>query len=486
MTFPPKNDVGRLLRSLLQGTAAYGIGTLVVRSYTLLLLPVYLAYLTPRDFGILSVAELVSAPLVSVLNLCLDRSVTRYYHVWVPEERSAHLGAIWVAALVSAITITALLLLAGPIIFETLFVEVPFFPYLALACIIAALRSASSVPQMVLRAREEAARFATLAALTSLSGSTFIVLSILVYRPDAEGVLLATLLNEFVWFGIWSAFMWRWATLRSIRGRLGTPLRYSLPLLPADLIYTFGQTFDRVLLQRYVPLTELGLYSVAGRFGRMFHEVNQAAKNAWMPMALRLGADESPPSRRAIGSLAGVYVATFMVLAFVTAAFAREVLELFASAEYSPAAQWIPVFVAGYFGYVIYFASLPGINLSGRNEYVTWVMAAYAIVSVSLALVLIPRFGAFGAAVGFSVSLHVLGVSSALVSRRLYPVPFPVRATLILGLVGVVVLLVLLALPEHGVMLGFKICAAIGYVLFAGVITRRSFPSAQIAPQLVR
>ena len=460
----------RPLVRLLRGAASYGFGTLVTRSYTVLLLPVYLAYLTPSDFGILAITDMLSTPLVSVLNLCLDRAVTRFYHLWPPGDRPRQLGAIWAASLISATSLTALLIWSGPLLIGRLFTAVPFHPFLNLACLIAAFRSTSSIPLMVLRAREEAGRYASFTTLTSISGSFFIIYFIVLRRAGARGVLIATLINEIIWCCFWSLLMFRWTARGSLRGRLAAPLRYSLPLLPADLAFSVGQAFDRFLLEKYVPLSELGLYFVASRFARLFHEVNQAAKNAWIPLALRLGSAPADAGRSAIGNLASIYVSGFMVLAVLTAAFGREALSLFAA----------PTFL----GYVVYFAALPGINLSGRNEFVTAVMVAYAVVSATLALLLVPRFGAFGAAIGFALALQILGYVSAWVSSKLYTVPFPLTRIIGLGIVGVITVASVINLPLGPMTLFVKAAVAIGYLGVVVYLTQRTFAAAQLAAQI--
>lgn len=444
---PTQATSGSPIRRFVSATSTYAFGTLIHRGYTVLLLPVYLAVLTPRDFGILALTEAISVPLASVLGLCLDRSVTRFYYAWDEAERPLYLGAIWMASLLSAATATLLLIWLGPSVFPVLIGSVPFEPYLLLACLIAALKSQSLLPLMILRVREQARWYVALSTGSSLIGSGFILWFIDVERMGALGVLIGTLANELLWSVVWAGFMWRHTRLRWSRARLRGVLRYSLPFVPSDLAYSFGHSVDRLVLDKLIPLSELGLYSVGARIARVFLEANQAAKNSWIPLALRLATDRSaaaaPDAPTEIAALARAYFAASAVLGLCLALFAPEFILLFGGPAFEAAGSWTPGFVLAYFGFVYYFIALPGINISRRSEYVTFVTFLFAGLSFAGTVLLAPALGAAGALIAYGCAIYAMAFAAVSISRRLYPLSFPDREALFLwglaaaiGLVG--------------------------------------------------
>ncbi len=442
-----KTTNGSPIRRFVSATSTYAFGTLIHRAYTVLLLPVYLAVLTPRDFGILAITEAISVPLTGVLGLCLDRSVTRFYHAWDEAERPLYLGAIWTASLLSAATATSLLIWLGPFVFPALISSVPFEPYLLLACLIAALKSQSLLPLMILRVREQARWYVALSTGSSLIGSGFILWFIVVERMGALGVLIGMLASELLWSVVWAGFMWRHTRLLQwSRARLRGVLRYSLPFVPSDLAYSFGHSVDRLVLDKLIPLSELGLYSVGARIARVFLEAIQAAKNSWIPLALRLATDRSaaaiPDAPREIAALARAYFAAFAVLGLCLALFAPEFVLFFGGPAFEAAGSWTPGFVLAYFGFVYYFIALPGINISRRSGYVTFVTLLFAGLSFAGAVLLAPALGASGALIAYGCAIYAMAFAAVSISRRLYPLSFPDREAHILWAVAVVIGLV--------------------------------------------
>ena len=111
-------------------------------------------------------------------------------------------------------------------------------------------------------------------------------------------------------------------------------------------------------------------------------------------------------------------------------------------------------------------------------------MVAYAVVSATLALLLVPRFGAFGAAIGFALALQILGYVSAWVSSKLYTVPFPLTRIIGLGIVGVITVASVINLPLGPMTLFVKAAVAIGYLGVVVYLTQRTFAAAQLAAQI--
>jgi O-antigen/teichoic acid export membrane protein len=104
--------------------------------------------------------------------------------------------------------------------------------------------------------------------------------------------------------------------------------------------------------------------------------------------------------------------------------FVRPVLRLMSDAAFWPAAVIVPVVVAAYvvqsWSGVVQF----GINVSERTRYVTYAMWISVVVILVLYVLLIPPFGAMGAAVATLLAFVVRFALLYRFSQRLWPVTY--------------------------------------------------------------
>jgi len=134
-------------------------------------------------------------------------------------------------------------------------------------------------------------------------------------------------------------------------------------------------------------------------------------------------------------------------------------------AEFAPAAPWlrlltlalVPLFLNGLLSWALIAA--------GRAPLLPWLLAARIAAAFALALVLVPRFGATGAAVGFvtaEVFLLLLGLAAC--SRARFPVPFA-------GPVGLALLATVpMALAVSGVRHSLPLAIAVGVLTYAATL----------------
>src|SRR5688572_23916456 len=73
----PRPSLGRRIST---ATFNYGIGATLPRLMSLLLLPVYTRFLTPHDYGLLDLADALTAVLALAMRFGLPGAVSRFYY----------------------------------------------------------------------------------------------------------------------------------------------------------------------------------------------------------------------------------------------------------------------------------------------------------------------------------------------------------------------------------------------------------------------
>ncbi|MGQ0550167.1 MAG: lipopolysaccharide biosynthesis protein [Armatimonadota bacterium] len=433
------------------------------------LLPVYLAYLRPEDFGTLALAAVYGALVGVVLGLGLDASILRFFHEWPHAERRRRLGTVWVFSALTALLLTGLLDLLSRSIAGVLVRQIPYEPYLRLTLWTAFLTTFEAVPIALLRVRQESARYMAFAIGAFVLKEALKVYAIVALGRGALGVIEAGLWGAAILAVVYVTWMARQAQPGLTLDDLRVPLRFSLPRIPGGLLETLSTVVDRIVLDKFIPIAQLGGYEVARRFGHVVRDANAPLKMAWVPYAIRL-AIERRDAPRLLARMSSYYLALILTFGVGIALVSKELILLFGSGQYGFAAAMIPFFVALFLLDAVF--ALLGTNLYIAQKTAQVSLAATMSFAVLLAssLVLVPRLGIPGAFAALFLYRLSHGIILLSVANRHYPVPYEWRriAWMVAGAAAVFALGWRMEIGSAWVSLMVKGALAVGFGLLAG------------------
>ncbi|MBN9246786.1 MAG: polysaccharide biosynthesis protein [Hyphomicrobium sp.] len=207
-------------------------------------------------------------------------------------------------------------------------------------------------------------------------------------------------------------------------------LKYGSPLILAFGINAVGQSGDRLLLARLDSVGAVGPYGAVGDLIKQsLVVVSEAVAGSYMPHAKRAASGGDDAQTRTILSEA------FRAYAFITAfgsafilCFAPDAVRILFGVHYADAAaSLVPyftlatalyVFRAFYFGQAIYFLESASAEL--------YASTGTALAGAVTALLLIPSYGATGAALAMVAAQAAGCLIAALAARRWKAMPLPV------------------------------------------------------------
>ncbi len=259
-----------------------------------LLIPLYTQFLSPADYGILAFTASIGAVLSILYELGIAAAVTRFYYDFLekPGEMRAYLATIWVFLTGFAFLFSLFLTWQGEALFSLLFKETPFYPYGLYIVWISFFATADVIPLMLFRVREQAKVYVIYSVSRFLVSTVAIVYFVASLQRGAVGSLQGQLLANLVYFIPFTLVTLRNAMPVIRRGYLNATLRFSLPLVPHQLSGWALSISDRILLERYVSLDQLGLYSLGYRLAMVLDLVLTSINMAWSPFFYRTAATE--------------------------------------------------------------------------------------------------------------------------------------------------------------------------------------------------
>jgi len=413
------------IKSLAGRSLIYGFGSVLGRSITFLLLPLYTRFLTPADYGVVAVSGTITAVLGIILPFGLHGAVAKYYFADPSESTRARTnGTIAAAIAVAAFVVTILADRFGNGLFTWLVPQVPFHPYVRLAIWTAFFSTFSLVPLALLQVQERATHYVTATLGSAVATAALIVYFVVVRGEGARGYLVAVCVSTGVAALIYGGIMVRSLRITVDRRILWMALVFSLPLVPHGLASWVLDVSDRVLLERFVPAAAIGLYALGFQFGAIANTVAGSMNSAWVPFVYKRVAEDGAGATGSLARLVSVFAIVLLGVGLALATLGQDIVLMLMAPAYRGAALIVPWIVCGYVFAGMYFVPANFLFVAERTSLIPVVTIAAGVLNVGLNLWLMPRYGVMAAAWTTLVSYAATLVFAWVAAQRVYKVPY--------------------------------------------------------------
>lgn len=182
-------------------------------------------------------------------------------------------------------------------------------------------------------------------------------------------------------------------------------LQFGLPLVLGGIAYWGLTAIDKIFLQKLVSFEELGLYSVAVSLAGAATILQSVFSTIWAPTVYKwASAGEGGDSISKVSR----YILALVVVLFCCAGLMSWVVTLFLPSSYN-SVQWVLVSCLGApLLYTLSETTVVGIGISRRNSFSMLASIGAFVVNIFGNWLMVPSFGAAGAAVSTCVSFWIL------------------------------------------------------------------------------
>jgi len=472
-----KDECVMFFRKLAKDTAIYGGADLVGKSIIFVTFPIIATALSPLAFGALELIGTVTALLGMVMNCGLNNAVQRYY--WdketVNDQRPVIVTSGLVALFFFGVGTVAVSLFLLPFVLTKVHISGLPLTWIALvaALILMSLRQCHQYILDVLRLHFASHKYLFISLIGNVLSALFSVLVVVYWRWGIDGLLTVQASVALVILPLALWMIREDITLDFDSKWMLQLVHYGYPFIFAGLAYWLFGSMDRWMLAAMSSIEEVGIYSVAFRFASIVVFVSTAFGQAWSPAAIKIYSDNPSIYRNIYAYMLLLLLFFMLMVGGGIALFSGEMIGLIMSKEYLPSAVPLTILCFGIVLQSTQQVTAIGISLEKKTfifARLTWLTA---LVNFVLNWILIPLFGATGAAWATTFSYLVLTGSYLYFTQRLHPLPIPwIRLSLILCL-GAVLCAVALALNQSSLSwsaIGTKFLFATLLALLGGVI----------------
>lgn len=413
------------LRKLFSSSAIYAVANLLQRGMMLILLPLYARHFSKAEFGAMDMLYQGILVLALVSSLGMPQGLPRgIYRDGATEDDSRRLIGVLTAFVlpVTLVVFACIWVFSGPIA-ALLFNAQGEQQWVRLSGALFMAMVIQQYPLQILKAHQRALEYSIWSIGTFLLASLGNVYLIVFMQIGLSGMLIGNMVG-FGCMGLLACWRCRsYVTWNFEWRRLHPLLAFGLPMLPALLGRKVLEVSDRYMLPHYHTMDALGDYVMAAKVANIVEVlVLTPFLFAWQPFFYSIAKRTEAKDIFARVTLYFLSVAAivFMVLYIVHG----DLLNFIGNGQYNNASAVILILVVTALINGIQYTISPGIHIASKLPQESALMLAAAALNIGLNLLLIPPYGAMGAALATLLSyVTYLGLTFMLAQMH-FPISY--------------------------------------------------------------
>ena len=414
----PVHNLKFYIKKLFIGSVAVSAEQISHKLISFLLLPVFTHYLTPKDYGIISMVTFT----IGILNLIYNPGIMSgaqrlYFDTEVLSERKKLLGSAFVFFLFVPLIFTLLLLFLGPYIFEHVFKELSFYPYGIFAIVIALCMQPRRLWAGFLAMTYKISKMAIFNAIAMFIGIGLSIILVVVVKIGVIGRLLGMFVSAFFLLIISTITIYRYSGkfFSYSFTELKKLFKLAYPLTFGIWAYFILDLIDRYMLERMLGIESVGIYDIGYKFAMIPLLFSLGFNKMWSPIYYE---SRNNKDYKTISKLISYYV---MLLSFVCSSvilFSGYIFKFLINSRFSDGLSVLPWVTLGIFFMVLLTISNSSLGYDKKFSKISLIATISALTNVMLNYFLISRLGIIGAALATFISYFLYFMLGMILSKK--------------------------------------------------------------------
>lgn len=400
------------------------LGTSIVNKLLpFLLLPFLTKFLSPSEYGILSLYQVFISFSETIVGFRSKGNISRNYF----KGNSSQLGEVIFNMLIVLSFVFGIALLGISFLVLIWKPNIPFpTRWIVALPLIGLMNTLNGYYLVILRNGRKPLLYGGMEISRTMLNLFVSIVAVGVFALGWEGRAFGILMSSIV-FGLISLNkLWSggFIELKFSLKKVLEIVHISVPLVIHGIGVLVINLSDRFFISSYVGVNELGIYTVGYQFGMIVLVSCTAFVQAWSPFFYESMSKQSGDYRVKIVSRIYLAMISFVILSLCVTLLSRYAIPVFTAREYHNAHIYVFWIALGYAFNGMYSLIQPfGIHV-GKTGFQAVTTGITALVNLLLNYLLVPEYGALGAAKATLISYFVMFLLVWWHSRRLISMPW--------------------------------------------------------------
>ncbi len=364
------------------------------------LAPVYSRYISPEQYGIITLSLLFQGFLTLFVTFGLEAGFSRIYFDYHKKEKLVEglMSTTLLAMMAGGILFWILLYFFGDSVFER-FLQNNQFTYQKYGNLVFSITLSTTIHTVFLsyyRNKEEVLKYSLVALSYFFTSVAGILIGVVYLKAEAMGNIVGRAYGTTTVVAVLLALYFLRKKIRFKVKYLKNSLVYSLPLVPYLLLLMLYNNVDKIMVERYFELETLGLYNFAFQIASVISVFIYAIFNAVSPHIYKLMTEKNE------NTMSEIKKTNILFHLLVTGAIALgiavivPVLKIFIAERYQVIQDYISLLILVYIFQLYYVIYTVPLFFYNKTKILPWISLIVLIVGVISNIIFIPPFGIYG------------------------------------------------------------------------------------------
>lgn len=402
----------------------YFIGNLLNAAIPFALLPVFTTYLSPADYGNVSIVQ-------TFLSICFPLVIVGVQAAISIEILKATDKQIWKKVVLSSLLIpiaafAALLLVLfalHSLVLNILGISL-FWGILAL--VIALFQVVPNVVLAILQAEAKAFQYTIFQTTNSLLNFGLSILLIVALLYGWTGRIYAMLITNVVLFVVGLVWMKKNDLLEFhfYPDEFKSSFKFGFFLLPHELSGVLLSSANRFIIVAALGLAQLGYFSVAFQVSSVMLFIATAFNQSWIVYLFKELNKGDAADKHKIVRQTYQLMGTFLVVAVLFNVAVKYLLLFLINKKFAQSADLIPWISLSFVFFGYYFLFVNYIVYLKKSHLISIATVSTTIINLVSTYILLNYIGIYGAVIAMIVANAFLFLTTWIIANKLYPMPW--------------------------------------------------------------
>ena len=409
--------------SLFRTSGIYTITASINAGIPLLLLPVLTTKLSPEDYGIIAMFQLVTSLLYPIFGMNLESSIARKYFDEDNSDFPSYVGTSLVLVCLNTIVTGTLYFFLFQYISDITLIP---FEWIKFTLLVAICQFLSSVILTTYQVRIKPINYGFFQIGQSTVNIILTLILVVVLEQSWKGRL-----NAQIYTGILSAIISLILLYRTNQLKINIKisdvkyaLNFGLPLIPHVLGGLLFTAVDRFFLTNMVGLEQTGNYSVAYQLGAIISLGTLAFNNAFTPWLYGELNKNCEIIKLKIVKLTYIYFILISIFSIVIIYIFPLLVKLFVGERFTSIGVYSTFIIWGFVFQGMYYMVTNYIGYVNKTYWLAIVTISVGVLKIPITYYLIKYFGSSGASISYCITFLVFFILTWLLSAKVYKMPW--------------------------------------------------------------
>ena len=421
---------------ILKNTLYYVGASMLPVAVGFFMLPVYTIYLTPSDYGIIALIGSFNSFLPLIMTFQIHNSISRFYfdHNDNNEKLKIFISTILVIVIIISSVVLFLLLTYYKNILKFILPNTSdYYELFKLGFISSFFGVFNVIFINLLRVQEKAKLFMKLSLMLFFISLIVNIILVVIFERGAQGVIETLLIQSIISFVVYFYFVKNFFVINFNFLFIIDPLKYSMPLIPHSLFGLFFMYSDRIILERFVSLSSLGLYLFSMKIATILKMIVVQFNNAFLPHFNKISKKSKKNAIKELKTISIIFIYFMSLFISIYSCISKDLTYYLFDDRYFQSWKIAPVLLLGFFYQAHYIFAIIGVFYQKKTNIVLIGTFISGSLSLLLNIIFIPKYGTISAIYIFVFSYFILFLISNFLSKKIYYTEFLSRKLMILN-----------------------------------------------------